>query len=103
MTTYNKAMQILSGRKMFTFDGTILTVSDYYTGDSVKIDFANMDEDTFKTLQLAEDAVIQYDEDEDEWQVWDEMGNDLWATFSSKIDAIEWCEEQGFYWEEQWS
>ena len=55
-----KALKIISGSKRYDFDGdTILTISDYYTGDAVRLDLSRLTEDIL-------DELIVEDEDEED-------------------------------------
>ena len=63
-TSYNDAVHILNNSKRFTFDQdncSTLIVSDYYTGDEVRIDFSRMSQDTYENLAMEMDD--EYDED----------------------------------------
>lgn len=63
-TSYNDAVHILNSSKRFTFDQdncSTLIVSDYYTGDEVRIDFSRMSQDTYENLAMEMDD--EYDED----------------------------------------
>lgn len=72
---YKKAMRILRGSKEYQFEGTELTVKDYYTGDAVNIEFANMTEEMFEELAMEEEMEEELDDDLDD-------------DFSDAVDAV---------------
>ena len=53
--------RIVNGSKRYEFDsGMILTVTDYMTGDSVKLDLSCL------TEEMLEELIVEDDEDEEE-------------------------------------
>lgn len=59
MTDYTSAMRILHGSIRYEFDGTRLTLSDYYSGNEMVLDFENMTEEMFEEIG---DEDVQYDD-----------------------------------------
>lgn len=49
MTT-QELLHILRGSKSYEFNGTILTITSYYGGESVKLDLSLIDEEMLETL-----------------------------------------------------
>lgn len=60
MPDFNKAMRIICDSKEFWFDGSVLTIRGYYSGESLKLDLSKLDEEMLEQLQPEEV------EDEDE-------------------------------------
>ena len=60
---YNEFMRIIRGSKEYRFDGTVLTVINYYTGKKIMLDLAAV------TPEMLEELTPCYD-DEDESEVW---------------------------------
>ena len=60
-SAYERFQDIINGSIQFDFDGSILNLMGYYTGDRVKLDLDNLSKSEFNEL-LAKD----YDEDEDD-------------------------------------
>lgn len=65
MKTLDQALDIIRGSKRFEFEdgangSTVLVITGYYTGKTLRLDLANIDEEILDTLQ-----VEPYDEDED--------------------------------------
>ncbi len=56
---YDDAMRILRGSKSYEFDQSTLEVSDYHTGDTVRLDLSLMTEDMYEELSCDE----EYDND----------------------------------------
>ena len=55
--------KIIYGSKRYCFDGTLLIISDYYTGKTVRLDMANMTQDMLDELEAGSDG---QDEDGEE-------------------------------------
>lgn len=55
-----EAMEVLKGSKQYEFDGTVLTVTGYYTGKQVRLDLSKLTEEMIEELVPEED-----EEDED--------------------------------------
>lgn len=51
---YDKFLQLLQSSKQFNFNGNVLEITDYYTGDSVKLDLSLIPEEVFEEM-VAED------------------------------------------------
>lgn len=63
MKSLNKAMQIIHGSKQFEFDGSVLIITSYYTGERLRLDLGNLDEEMLEAL--TPDDGDPFDEDED--------------------------------------
>lgn len=59
---YRTFREIIGGSKQYEFDGTVLTVTGYYTGKRVRIDLSKVTPDML-------DEILA-DEDEDEEAFW---------------------------------
>ena len=57
----NKLQHILAGSKQYQFDGPILTITNYYTGEEIKLDLSRLDEEVLNEL------IVQDDEFEDDY------------------------------------
>ena len=55
---YELLQRILNGSKEFNFEGTVLTLRSYRTGEEIRLDLSLIDEETF------EEIVIEPYEDE---------------------------------------
>lgn len=44
-------MEIINGSKEYKFDGTVLTVKGYYTGEEIKLDLSKLTEEMLEELQ----------------------------------------------------
>ena len=51
---HDKFLQLLFKSKQYQFDGSVLEITDYYTGESVKLDLSLLPEDVFEEM-VAED------------------------------------------------
>lgn len=58
--------EIIRGSKQYEFEGTVLTITGYYTGKRVSIDLSMIDEDTFLDI-VPEDDEDEYDEEDEEY------------------------------------
>jgi hypothetical protein len=56
-------MQIIHGSKQFEFDGSVLIITSYYTGERLRLDLGNLDEEMLEAL--TPDDGDPFDEDED--------------------------------------
>lgn len=56
---YEDFMKAVKGSKQFSFNGSVLELINYNTGDRFYIDFAKIDEDMFEEIIA--------DEETDEW------------------------------------
>lgn len=61
MKTLDEALRIINGSKQFSFNGSILEITGYYTGETIRLDLSLLDDEMLETLQ-AED---EYYEEED--------------------------------------
>lgn len=61
---YNKAQNILAGSKEYQFEGTVLSVRDYYTGDKISLNLGLIDEDMYEELK-GEELEDYYEDFED--------------------------------------
>lgn len=61
MSRYDTFMKILYSSKEYEFDDTVLTISSYYNGNSVKLDFENMTEEMYEYLDETDINVGYYD------------------------------------------
>ena len=66
MKTLNEALDIIRGSKQFDFEyggngSTVLVITGYYTGERLRLDLANIDDEILDTLQ-----VEPYRDDEEE-------------------------------------
>lgn len=53
MTLYDKFISILNNSKTFEFEnGTTLVLTDYHTGEKIKLDLTNLDEDAFNSMVI---------------------------------------------------
>lgn len=50
-----KAMEIIRGSKQFTFEGSVLEITGYYTGDTIKLDLGKLTEEMLEELQPDEE------------------------------------------------
>lgn len=56
---FSEVMQIIHGSKRYEFHGSVLTITGYYTGKEVKIDFSRL------TEEMLEELTLDDEEDED--------------------------------------
>ena len=58
--------EIIHGSKSFTFDGSVLEITGYYSGKRIRIDLDAIDEETFE--EIVDDYDDEDDDDDDyEW------------------------------------
>lgn len=50
---------LINGSKQYRFDGTVLTVTGYYTGKQIRLDLSKIDEEMLEAL-IAEDEDDEY-------------------------------------------
>lgn len=60
---YREFTEIIRGSKQYEFNGTVLTVTGYYTGKRVRIDLSMIDPDMLEEIIVEDDE----DDEEDEW------------------------------------
>lgn len=65
MVELRKALQIINGSKEYKFEGTILTVKNYYTGQAIELDLGKLTEEILEELQP------EPEEEDDEWSYYD--------------------------------
>lgn len=59
MSNLEKLQRILRASKRYEMNGSILTLTHYYTGEEIKLDLSQMSEETL------EDMVVEEEEEED--------------------------------------
>lgn len=59
--TAQDLLHILRGSKEYEFNGTVLTITPYYGGESVKLDLSLINEEMLETL------IVEDDDEEDGW------------------------------------
>lgn len=52
---FMKFQRLLNKSKSYTFEGSVLTITDYYTGEEVRLDLSMMDEENYNAM-LQEDT-----------------------------------------------
>ena len=67
----SKKLQLLEstlrGSMRYEFNGTVLTLTQYYSGKSIKIDLGNINEEMLEELIVPDyDDDEEYDEDEED-------------------------------------
>lgn len=70
MKTLEQAQRIINGSKQFNFEygdngATVLVITGYYTGETLRLDLGNLTEETLDELQVEPEADETDDED---WQ-----------------------------------
>lgn len=58
--THDQFIKMLFSSKQYKFEGSVLEITDYYTGESVKLDLSQLPEDVFEEM-VSED-------EEDYWE-----------------------------------
>lgn len=53
--------EVLQGSKCYEFNGTILTLTGYYSGRQIKLDLSLLDEETLEKLIVDEDEDDYYE------------------------------------------
>lgn len=61
---YNEFLRILRGSKQYEFNGTVLEITQYYTGKRIKLDLSLINEDTLELILEDDD---EEEEDDEEW------------------------------------
>lgn len=64
---YRTFREIIGGSKQYEFDGTVLTVTGYYTGKRVRIDLSKVTPEMMDEILADEDE----DQNQDEGLWWD--------------------------------
>lgn len=59
MDKFKMFQRIIRGSMRYEFEGTMLTVTDWHTGQSISIDLAELSRDAFEDI-------VDYDDDEDD-------------------------------------
>lgn len=52
---YEAFKHILNRSKEYSFEGSVLTLRDYHTGETVEIDLSLIDQDTFEEIVVEEE------------------------------------------------
>lgn len=52
--TYENAIKIINGSKVFSFDGPVLEIKSYHTGESIKLDLSKLTPEMFEELKKEE-------------------------------------------------
>lgn len=52
--TYENAIKIINGSKIFSFDGSVLEIKSYRTGESIKLDLSKLTPEMFEELKKDE-------------------------------------------------
>ena len=101
MVDLTTAMRVIRGSKRYEFDGTVLTITDYYDSrNKVVLDLSFLTEDMLRELSPDDSKMaIVYNEEDDVWEVWNDSGDDMWHYFDSREDAMDWCEENDYEYE----
>lgn len=47
---YHKFQKILQGSKEYHFEGTVLVLRNYHTGEEIRLDLSMLDEEVFEEL-----------------------------------------------------
>ena len=55
----NKFMRLINGSKEYRFEGSVLEIVGYYTGESIKLDLSKITEETLEEL-IADDEEEYY-------------------------------------------
>lgn len=55
MNDYLQFLRILRNSKEYSFDGTVLTIRSYRTGEEVKIDLAKLTKEEFENILNTEE------------------------------------------------
>lgn len=53
---YEGFMRLLGRSKEYRIDGSVLTITDYHTGDGVRLNLAQIPEDLFEEMTYEEDG-----------------------------------------------
>lgn len=70
MKSLQEALSIIWGSKQFEFDygdngSTVLVITSYYNGDTLRLDLGNIDDEILDALQV---EAPDYTDDEDEYE-----------------------------------
>ena len=60
MKTLDEALRIINGSKQYKFNGSILEITGYYTGETIRLDLSLLDDEMLETLQVEDEY---YEED----------------------------------------
>ena len=66
MMTVQDFNKIIRGSMSYEFEGTVLTVTGYFTGKRVSIDLGALDDEMFEQLVVEDEDDEYEDEEEDE-------------------------------------
>lgn len=61
MKAIEQVLDILNGSISYEFDGTVLKVTSYFTGETVRLDLGNLTQEMLDELQVEDD-------NEEEWE-----------------------------------
>lgn len=61
MKSIEQVLDILNGSISYEFDGTVLKVTSYFTGETVRLDLGNLTQEMLDELQVEDD-------NEEEWE-----------------------------------
>ena len=61
MKAIEQVLDILNGSISYEFDGTVLKVTSYFTGETVRLDLGNITQEMLDELQVEDD-------NEEEWE-----------------------------------
>lgn len=61
MKAIEQVLDILNGSINYEFDGTVLKVTSYFTGETVRLDLGNLTQEMLDELQVEDD-------NEEEWE-----------------------------------
>lgn len=59
---YSDFQRLLKSSKTFTFEGSVLVITDYYTGKKVNLDLSQLSEDVFEEISLTDEEVEEINE-----------------------------------------
>lgn len=63
MKNLQEALRIIRGSKEFSFEGSVLVIRGYYTGEVLRLDLGELDEDTLDLLQVDEETEDDIEDD----------------------------------------
>ena len=61
MKAIEQVLDILNGSISYEFDGTVLKITSYFTGETVRLDLGNLTQEMLDELQVEDD-------NEEEWE-----------------------------------
>lgn len=66
---YQLLMNILKGSKRFQFEGTVLTVSDYFSGKKISLDLSYLSEEALEEILVRDDQKYWEEKEELVWNI----------------------------------